>query len=549
MTGDSIDPPAVDAVVVGAGFAGLYAAYSLHERGFTFQVFEAGTDVGGTWYWNRYPGARCDVESVDYTMSFSDELHAEWTWSERFAAQPEILRYAEFIADRLELRQHITFNSQVTAMVWDETDSVWQVTLKDGTHVRTRFVITAVGLLSASNAPKIPGLDSFAGRTLQTSHWPHEGADFSGRRVAVIGTGSSGIQVIPEIAPAAAEFTVFQRTANFSIPAHNRLLTARERYRWRTSELPFIRENAKTQFAGSFSESGTKSILEVSDEERDAELERSWSRGGTPFLSTYPDSNINLEANAVLAEWMRGKIRSIVTDPVTAAKLEPHSHPVGAKRPTLNSDYYETFNLPHVHLVDLNSEPIVEITPDSIKTTANEYPIDDLVLATGFDAVSGPYLRMGIRGLGGISLSDEWVEGSQTYLGLAIAGFPNLFTITGPMSATPLTNVIRSIEQHVEWISDCLDYLRAHEMTQIVANRDAQEEWDRRVDKMGDYTLHKSTSSWYTGGNIEGKPRKLMAYVGGLHTYRKICQEVVDAGYAGFELTGHGKETVDVSTP
>lgn len=535
-TTGSSDRQELDVVVIGAGFAGLYATYLLRERGLRFRVFESAGDVGGTWYWNRYPGARCDVESFDYRFTFLEELHEGFEWSERYAAQPEILRYANFVADTLDLRRHMTFDAQVTGIVWDDESSTYEVTLKSGESVRTRFVITSVGLLSTSSVPNIPGLDAFEGRTLHTGRWPHEPVDFTGRRVAVIGTGSSGIQVIPEVAAVADQVVVFQRTANYSLPANNRPLSNREKQHAR-GDREFVRDHALKTSAGYYSRRSTKSIFDDSPEERQAELERRWQIGGFEFLSAYMDVAASEEANEELAKFVRAKVRATVKDPAVADKLEPRSHPIMGKRPTVNNGYYEAFNRPNVTLVDINDEPIVEVTANSVVTSAGVYEVDDLVTATGFDAVSGPLLRMGIKGVGGVSLTDEWADGSATYLGIAIAKFPNLFTVTGPMSATPLTNVMRSIEHHLEWIMDCLDHMRDNGFTRIVATPAAQEGWDKTIAEVGTYTVHAKTASWYTGGNIEGKPMKLMAWVGGLDNYAVVCQKVADDGYTGFELS------------
>lgn len=530
-------PADVDVAVVGAGFAGLYALHLMRQQGMSCHVFEAAGDVGGTWYWNRYPGARCDVESVDYCYSFSEEIHREWAWSERFATQPEILRYAEFVADRLDLRRDISFGAQVSSVEWDESTSTWSLATRDGRGTRARFVVAAVGLLSASNTPAIPGLDRFAGRVLHTGHWPHEGADFTGRRVAVIGTGSSGVQAIPEIAAAAARTTVFQRTANFVMPARNRPLTAREVFHAQ-GDREFIRQQAEVSVAGYYTAGTGRSALDDTPEQRAAELGRRWEIGGTEFVGTYADVATSREANAIISEYVRERIRETVRDPQVAARLEPHDHPISSKRPTVGTDYYETFNRETVELVDVRSEPIVEVTEHGVRTAAGEYPADDLVMATGYDAMTGPLTRMGIRGRDGLALADAWADGPRSYLGLATAGFPNLFTVTGPLSATALTNVMRSIEHHVEWIAACLDHLRREGVTTIEADAAAQEQWDQQVAHVGSYTFYPEVASWYTGGNIEGKARKLMMWVGGLNTYKQICASVVDGGYTGFRLDG-----------
>ena len=541
MNEDQDVPASVDVAVVGAGFAGLYTLHLMRERGLSCHVFEAGGDVGGTWYWNRYPGARCDVESVesvesvDYCYSFSEDVHREWTWSERFATQPEILRYAEFVADRFELRRDISFDAQVTSVDWDDDSTSWTLATRDGRGTRARFVIAAVGLLSASNTPRVPGLERFAGRIVHTGHWPHEGVDFSGRRVAVIGTGSSGVQLIPEIAAEAAHTTVFQRTPNYVLPARNRPLTAREVLHAQ-EDREFIRRQATVTPAGYYTAGTGRAVFDDTPEQRRTELERRWQAGGTEFVGTYTDVATSREANEVVAEFVREKIREAVHDPDTAAKLEPRDHPIASKRPTVGTGYYETFNRDDVELVDVRTEPIVEITAGGVRVEAGEYEVDDLVLATGYDAMTGPLTRMGIRGRHGASLTEAWADGPRSYLGLATAGFPNLFTVTGPLSATALTNVMRSIEHHVEWIADCLVELSRRGVATIEADTTAQDEWDRQVAMVGGYTFYPEVASWYTGGNIEGKARKLMMWVGGLNTYQQICSYIADGGYIGFRL-------------
>lgn len=531
----------LDVLIVGAGFAGMYAIHLLRKQNMTCRAFEAGSDVGGTWYWNRYPGARCDVESFDYCYSFSEEVHQEWNWSERFATQPEILRYAGFVADRLDLRRDISFDSQVTAMTWDDESGTWLVTVADGHQVRARFVISAVGLLSVSNRTNIPGVDSFQGRMLHTGHWPHEGVDFTGRRVAVIGTGSSAIQAIPEIARRAEHLTVFQRTPNFVIPARNRPLTGRELARAK-DDLPFIREHSAASVAGFFTARGARSVFDFQPDQVREELERRWAIGGTEFLGAFQDTMISREANEIVAQFVRDKISEIVHDPETATKLQPRDHPIASKRPVIGTDYYETFNRPNVDLVDVRTEPIEAITATGVRTASGEYEVDDLVMAVGYDAITGPIVRLNVEGRGGLTIGEYWKEGARSYLGIATAGFPNLFTVTGPLSATALTNVVRSLEHHVEWIVQCIAYMGDHDLRTIEATAEAEEGWDVQVTTMGNYTFYPEVASWYTGGNIEGKARKLLMWVGGFDKYREICDEVANTGYGGFVFDAHQRE-------
>jgi cyclohexanone monooxygenase len=526
----------VDAVVVGAGLAGLYMLYRLRQLGVTTRVFEAGGDVGGTWYWNRYPGARCDVESLLYSYSFSAELEQEWDWTERYATQPEILRYVNHVADRFDLRKDVTFSTRVTAMAYDENDSRWTVTTDGGEVVRPRFCIMATGCLSAPKFPEVPGRDTFEGDWYHTARWPHEGVDFSGRRVAVVGTGSSGIQSIPLIAEQADDLTVFQRTPNFSYPARNAPLTdgvlqdTKARY-------PAIREAARQSNAGIPVVLPEQSALEVDDVTRRAAYEKRWGWGNLVSMSTtFNDLGINKAANDTVAEFVRSKIREIIDDPDVAALLCPTDHPLGTKRPCLDTNYYATYNRPDVHLVDLRATPMVEITPKGIRTTEREYEFDTIVYATGFDAMTGALTNIDIRGVGGRSLKEKWEAGPRTYLGIAVAGFPNLFTITGPGSPSVLSNMMISIEQHVDWITDCLQYLAERDLASIEASEAAEEAWVEHVRQVGEFTLYPLANSWYMGSNVPGKPRVFMPYIGGVGNYRQHCDDIAANGYEGFVL-------------
>jgi len=528
--------PDVHAVIVGAGFAGLYMLHRLRQLGLPARVFEAGDNIGGTWYWNRYPGARCDVESMDYSYSFSDELQQEWKWSERYASQPEILTYINHVADRFDLRRDIQLSTRVTAATFDEAAGQWTVTTNRGDHVSARFCIMATGCLSSAQVPKFPGRESFHGKTYHTGRWPHEGVDFTGQRVGVIGTGSSAIQSIPIIAEQARHLVVFQRTPNFSAPAHNAPLDPDFERQVKTNYAAFRRQ-ARESRVGFVVERSEASALAVSDEERRREYEKRWRRGGLGFTATYVDLLTNQDANDTAAEFCREKIRAIVRDPKVAEILAPKDYPVGTKRMCVDTRYYETYNRDNVTLVDIRRAPIEAITPEGVRTTDAAYPLDSIVFATGFDAMTGALLSIDIRGRGGRPLRDAWAEGPRTYLGLTVAGFPNLFAITGPGSPSVLSNMIVSIEQHVDWIADCIDRMRAQGQATIEATAAAQEAWVGHVNEVGHATLYPRANSWYMGANIPGKPRIFMPYIGGVWTYRQICDDIAAKGYEGFTLT------------
>ncbi|GGJ70548.1 flavin-containing monooxygenase [Streptomyces brasiliensis] len=530
------DSRKIDAIIVGAGIAGLYQLYKLRELGMNIRVLEAGDDVGGTWYWNRYPGARCDVESLSYSYSFSPELEQEWTWTERYPAQPEILRYINHVAERFDLRKDITFGTRVVSAVYDEAIQRWLVDTDTGESIDSQFLIMATGCLSASKLPEVPGLERFQGPTYHTGHWPHEGVDFTGMRVGVIGTGSSSVQSTPIIAEQAAELTVFQRTPAYSLAARNRPLEQSEIAEMKANYRTW-REAQRTSGFGVPVELPTQSALEVSQEERTAKYEDGW-RAGTlvSILAGYTDTLTDQEANETAAEFVRQKIRERVHDPEVAEALCPRTYPFGTKRPCLDTGYYETFNKSHVHLVDLRKTPLVELTERGLRTSEREYEFDAIVFATGFDAMTGALNAIDIRGKDGIALRDRWAEGPRSYLGLAVAGFPNLFTITGPSSPSVLSNMIVSIEQHVDWITDCFTYLRENDIAAIEPTTDAEDGWLAHVKEVGNATLYPTADSWYMGSNVPGKPRVFMAYIGGVGVYRQRCDEVAAKGYEGFTL-------------
>ena len=525
----------VEVVVVGAGFAGLYMLHRLRGLGLSAVAFEAGADVGGTWYWNRYPGARCDVESMQYSYSFSDELQQEWRWSERFSPQPEILAYAGHVADRFDLRRDIRFETRVTAARFDEASERWTVQTDRGDTVSARFCIMATGCLSAGRLPDIAGLSSFQGATYHTGAWPHEGVDFTGQRVAVVGTGSSAIQAIPVIAQQAKHLYVFQRTPNFSLPTRNRAMTDEYERSWK-ERYAERREQARYAKSGTLYKFGTAAALEVDAEQRRRAFDERWEMGGIELLQAYTDLLMSKPANDTAADYVRDKIRAIVSDPVVAEALVPTNHPIGTKRICVDSNYYDTYNRENVTLIDLRYTPIVRIAPDGVVTSAAEYAVDSLVCATGFDAMTGALLKIDMQGVGGETLREKWAAGPRTQLGLMTAGFPNLFTITGPGSPSVLSNMIVSIEQHVDWIADCLAHLRACGATRIEAARDAEDRWVEHVNEVAHRTLYPQANSWYMGANIPGKPRVFMPYVGGVGAYRQKCAEVAAEGYPGFRI-------------
>lgn len=533
------DPALLDVLIVGAGFAGLYMLHRLREDGFRVQAVEAGSDVGGTWFWNRYPGARCDVESLQYSYSFSEELQQDWTWTERFATQPEILRYANHVADRFDLRRDIRFDTRIASADWNEDTELWTLTTTAGEKLRARFAIMATGALSAGRLPDIPGIEEFAGDTWHTGDWPHEGVDFAGRNVAVIGTGSSGIQAIPEIARQAAHLTVYQRTPSFTIPARNRPLTEQEIAEAKANypeRRRFAREETPT---GTIYDFATKSAHAATPEEREAQYHARWAKGGANFMHAYNDLLLDADANRTAADFVRERIAEIVKDPETAAALTPTMFPIGTKRICVDTDYFETFNRDNVTLVNLRRSPIVAIRPEGIETSEGLRRHDGIVFATGFDALTGALGRIEIKA-GGTTLKEKWAAGPRAYLGLMSAGFPNLFTVTGPGSPSVLSNVIVSIEQHVEWIAECLRAMRAAGQTRIEAERAAEDAWVAHVNEVAAATLYLQADSWYLGANVPGKPRVFMPYIG-VANYRRKCREVADSGYEGFRLSARAE--------
>ncbi len=539
----------VDVAIVGAGFAGMYMLYRARQAGFTARVFERGGGVGGTWYWNRYPGARCDVPSLEYSYQFSDELQQEWEWSEKYATQPEILRYAEHVADRFDLRRDISFNTTVISLQWH--NDAWLVTTTAANdasphreHTTTaRFVVLGTGCLSSANVPRFPDDHLFTGGTYHTGAWPHEGVDFSGRRVAVIGTGSSGIQSIPLIAEQAAHLTVMQRTPAYSIPARNQQLAPEYVASIKANYAEFRRKNSLTRAAlGGDTPTGPHGASEVNEVERRAALEERWQKGGLLFLGAFNDALTNPESNRLIADFVRDKIRSTVRNPDTARKLTPDDI-IGCKRLCVDTEYYETFNRPNVSLIDLREQPIERFTANGLvvrsatgSRSSEQHEFDAIVFATGFDAMTGAISKISITGRNGTMLHDAWSAGPVNYLGLSVHGFPNLFTITGPGSPSVLTNMIVSIQHHVEWIADCITWLKDHRMSTIEADADAQQRWVQHVNTVAGMTLYQSCSSWYLGANVPGKPRIFMP-LPGFPAYAQTCADVARDGYRGFAVS------------
>ncbi|TDH59902.1 NAD(P)/FAD-dependent oxidoreductase [Dankookia rubra] len=528
----------LDVAVVGVGLGGLYALHRLRGMGMTARGYEAGSGIGGTWFWNRYPGARCDIESLEYSYSFSEDLQNEWHWPERYATQPVILEYINHVADRFDLRRDIQLNTRIAEARFDAADRCWTLRTKAGEEIRARHVIMATGNLSTPRVPDFQGIEDFQGKWYHTGLWPAEGVDFTGQTVGVVGTGSTAIQMIPRIAAQAKHLYVFQRTANFSLPARNAPMDAATEADHRARYAERLVDARQTAFGVSGVPIPVQSALAVPEAERRANYEAMWARGGTiPLLNCYNDFLVDERANETAAEFVREKIRGIVKDPRTAALLTPNDHPIGSKRLCLDTGYYETYNRGNVTLVDVRSDPIERVTPRGLRLTGGtEYAVDSLAFATGFDAMTGALREIDIRGAEGQALAEAWEGGPLTYLGLMVAGFPNLFMVTGPGSPGVKSQMIHSIEQHVDWIADCLAHLRAKGLATIAPTEQAQADWVDHVNKVADRTLYPRANSWYVGANVPGKPRVFMPYVGGVAAYRRKCDEVAAKGYAGFVL-------------
>ena len=525
-----------DVLVVGAGFAGLQTLWQMRRMGRSAIAIERGGDVGGTWYWNRYPGARCDVPSIEYSVPWDPELDQQWDWSEKYSAQPEILDYVRHLAERHDLRRDIRFDTSVTAMTWDDGPGVWHVDTDRGERFEAPVVITAAGCLSTPNLPDIPGIGDFTRPIHHTGRWPHDGVALAGQRVGVIGTGSTGVQASTAIAAEAGQLSVFQRTAQYSLPALNRPLTDAEKDEARRT-YPDVRTRQRNSFAGQYVD--PPAAMRGLDMERDlrfAEYERRWRAGRQDLVACFADLSTDAEINAEVSEFVREKIRAVVTDPAIAEKLCPTANPLGTRRIIMDTGYFEIFNQDNVSLIDIREDPIERITATGIQlTSGRSIELDMLVIATGYDAVTGPLLDMNIAGRDGERLADTWRDGPRSYLGVMMAGFPNLFTITGPLSPTVHANVIFAIDQHLEWIARCLEWMEANGVAEIEPTRDAEEGWIAEVAAIGNRGLRaQDTNNWYLGGNIPGKPRAFMTYQGGLDRFRAICDAIANDGYHGF---------------
>jgi cation diffusion facilitator CzcD-associated flavoprotein CzcO len=532
MTGARREP--LDAVVIGAGFGGLYALHKLRATGLSVLALEAAPSVGGTWWANRYPGARVDIQSLEYSYGFDEQLQQDWHWTERYAGQPELLRYANHVADRFDLRRDIRLNTRVSAAEFDEAAGRWQVTAEDGEQWSARFVVLTIGPLSAPNRPAFPGIERFAGQVLHSAAWPHEPVAFAGRDVAVVGTGSSAVQIIPNVAAQARSLTVFQRTPAFAVPAHNGPLDPAWEARIK-ADYPGFRARSRRVYSGFGSELSPRPIsaVDASPEEREAAFEERWQVGGFSLLGAFPDLLTNPRANELAGEFVRGKIRAIVRDPDTAARLCPR-YPIGCKRLCVDTGYYATYNRPNVTLVDVAAQPIEAVTPGGLVAGGRSYPADTLVLATGFDAYTGPMLRIDVRGRGGVAIRERWAAGPVNYLGLMVAGFPNLFYVAGPGSPSAFTNFFVAVEHHVDWIADCIAHLAARGARTIEAGAEAETAWVAQVNAAPQRTVLIHCNSWYLGANIPGKPRVFMPLVGGFPGYADRCAAVAAAGYTGF---------------
>ena len=542
MAQDNVAPRSVDAVIVGAGFAGLYQLYRLRDRGFSTRVLERGGDVGGTWYWNRYPGARCDVESMQYSYSFDEALQREWHWPEKFSAQPDILAYLSHVADRFDLRKDIDFNTSVTSAHFDDTAIRWTVETDKGERISAQFLIMATGCISTAQTPAIAGLADFRGNSYHTGRWPHCKVDFTGQRIAVIGTGSSGVQSIPELAKEAAHLTVFQRTPHYSVPARNFPMTDEYEQEWKNN-YPARRQEMRYAPSGSMRKPNDPSALALSAAERRAIYQKRWEAGGLAFLNAFTDLRSDQAANDTAAEFVREQIRRIVKSPKTAELLTPKNYPIGAKRLCVESGYYETFNRDNVELVDISSAGIERFTRTGLVANGRQFAFDSVIFATGFDAITGALFKVDIRGRNGRALKDKWRAGPRSYLGLMSEAFPNLFTITGPGSPSVKGNMVTSIEQHVDFITDALLHMRAHGIELMEPELEAESKWVDHVQEAANATLYPRAASWYMGANIPGKPRLFMPYIGGVGRYRRICEEIVAQGYQGFRFQAASEDS------
>ena len=534
-------PNELDVLIVGAGFSGLYLLHRMRKLGLHARALEAGSGVGGTWYWNRYPGARCDVESMQYSFSVFDELEQGWKWSELFSGQPEILAYANHVADHFDLRREVHFNTRVTHTHFDEAQAVWRVRTEHGDKLLARFVVMATGCLSNARMPELDGMDDYSGNTYHTGQWPHEPVDLSGQRVGIVGTGSSAIQAIPVVAEKVEHLTVFQRTPNYSIPSRNAEMPSDYAQEWK-ADYTARRETARQSPNGIVTKRNEVGAMEVPEEERQAVYADRWQLGGTQFMAAFKDLIVDDAANESAAEFVRAQIRTTVSDPQTAELLAPKGYPIGTKRICVDTHYFETFNRPNVLLVDIKDNPIERLTKTGLEVNGESFEFDSIIFATGFDAMTGALNKIDIRGREGQSLQHKWEAGPRTYLGLTVTDFPNMFMITGPGSPSVLSNMIVSIEQHVDWISDLLAHMQANDLTTIDATTEAQDDWVAHVNEVAHKTLYPRAASWYMGANVPGKPRIFMPYIGGVGAYRERCDAVSANGYEGFEFDVQGTQ-------
>ncbi len=532
----------LDMVVVGAGFGGMYAIHRFREMGLKIQAFEAGGDVGGVWYWNRYPGARVDLPSVDYSYSFSPEIEQEWTWSEQFAAQPELLAYINFVADRLDLRKHIRFNTRVTSAVWDEGRKLWTVTTDRGETVEATYCVMATGPLSIPKEPEIPGIERFRGQLLRAAKWPHEPVSFAGRRVGVIGTGSTGIQIAQEVGKEAGELFVFQRTPSFTMPMRNVKLE-KDYVAEVKRNYAGIREAARNSAVGGVRPQSTRAFFSVTPAQRRQLLEDAWKNGGLAMLGTFADLMINAEANEEVAEFVRGKIDEVVQDPATAEKLKPRGYPIFARRPCLDSSYYETYNRSNVHLMDCLTDPIMEITEKGVRTESGETELDALIFATGYDGLTGALLAFDVVGRQGRTVTEKWADGARSCYGLMMEGFPNFFMTTGPNGPSALANIIRISEHDVDWIAQLLTHMHSEGLASVEPTWQAEQAWMDVVRALAQRTLVSKAKTWYVGANVKDKPQGLTIFTGGFNKYREHCAAAAQDGYRNFAF-GRAEEVL-----
>lgn len=528
-------PVRLDVLIVGGGFGGMYAVYKFNQMGFKLQAFEAGGDVGGVWYWNRYPGARVDLPSIDYSYSFSPEIEQEWTWSEQFAAQPELLRYIDFVATRLDLRRHFQFNTRVNSAVWDEARQLWTLTTERGDRFEAPYCIMATGPLSVPKLPEIPGVERFKGLIVHSARWPHEPVDFSGKRVGVIGTGSTGIQVVQDVGPQAGELFVFQRTPSFTMPMRNENLTP-EYVDEVKRNYAGIREIARNSAVGGSRPQSTRAFFSVTPNQRRSLLEDAWKQGGLAMLGTFADLMVNEEANEHVAEFVRGKISEVVKDPKTAEALKPRGYPIFARRPCLDSSYYETYNLPNVHLVDCLTDPIVEITETGVRNQSGETELDILILATGYDGLTGALMAFDVVGRDGRTVKQKWQDGPRSAMGLMMEGFPNLFMTTGPNGPSALANIIRTSEHDVDWIAAAITHLQKNGLTTIEPTVQAEDAWMEIVHSIAQRSLINKAKTWWVGANVKDKPQGLTMFTGGFLKYREYCAAAANDGYRSFRF-------------